>query len=324
MHSVSIGHYWVTSFAAMLLSCAIAHSQTLNAEKVRWYDFYWDGSEQNPREVILLKSRIDTINFNFRWQFDTGSPRTFFYGNLWKSFLEAFPYLQNQFAVIDSLKLDGYVNVKNPSIIISDKKLPKGIVGLLPDYGELVDKQVILDNPGASVTIGTLGIDVFRQGVLLIDFKTNKIGYAAKLSDGFYKVKRNTIDFLLYQNRIVLPVEIGKKKKYFFFDSGASQFPIKTTNHFIDLLPPIRYTDTLFNITTWGKSYNVPGGSVQKSAAIGSLKINKPKVYVHPDPELYHTQIFKEAETIGLIGNEFFLGSIVVFDFTRMKMTIIN
>jgi hypothetical protein len=309
-------------FLLMPVWINVAIGQELKDEQIRWYDFYWEGDSATPKEVMLLKSRIDTVNFNFKWQFDTGSPRTFVYGNVWNSFCTAFPYLQHLFTTIDTLKRDGFVNLKNGGVKISGNNLPERTIGLLSNYGDQIDKEVILSNLGASVILGTIGIDMFRQGVLVIDFKKNKIGFARKLSHSFYTQKKNTVDFMLYQNRIILPLKVGKEIFYFFYDSGASLFPLKTSAAFTNLTQHITYTDTLRNITTWGKSFDVPGGNFKNKVNIGKLKISNPKIYVHPDPDNYHTNIFKEAETYGLIGNAYFENSVIVIDFTKMKFTI--
>lgn len=307
----------------LIINAIITFGQEFENEKVKWYDYYWDGDSANPRDAMILKSKIDTVDFNFRWQFDTGSPRTFVYGNVWNSFADAFPYLKKLFFVVDTLKNDGFINLKNGGVIISGERLPKNIIGYLPNYGNVIDKNLILDNLGSSTSLGTIGIDIFRDGVLIIDFRKNKIGYTDKLSHQFYTRKHNTLDFTLYQNRIILPFNIGNEIFYFFYDSGASLFPLKTTSAFSNLSKIVNYSDTLYNITTWGKSYNVPGGNIKKGASLGKLKITNPKIYVHPDPELYHTKIFKEANTYGLIGNAYFDNKVIVIDFTKMKFTIL-
>ena len=303
--------------------CNTVYAQPLSQEKVKWYPFVWEGDEDLPKDAMLLYSTIDTVNFTFKWQFDTGSPRTFFYGNPWRSFCNTFPLLKTLFTTVDTLKADGYINVKNGGINIDGQKLPSGVIGVMPDYGNLIDKQLILDNLGAATTIGTMGIDLFRQGVLIIDFKDNRLGFTERLSPGFYSARHNTLDFMLYKNRIIIPVQLGRTTYYFFYDSGASLFPLKTTAAFTTLAGAVHYTDTLYNITTWGKAYNVPGGTLKQKLNIGNLRIKQPKMYVHPDPDKYHTEIFKEAETMGLIGNAFFDNRMLVIDFTKMKFTIL-
>ncbi|MBC7865893.1 MAG: hypothetical protein H7X88_00005, partial [Gloeobacteraceae cyanobacterium ES-bin-316] len=57
---------------------------------------------------------------------------------------------------------------------------------------------------------------------------------------------------------------------------------------------------------------------------IGSMELGKQMIYIHPDPENYHTDIFKEANTLGLLGNKLFENKICLIDFTRMKFTILN
>ncbi|MCM5528654.1 retropepsin-like domain-containing protein [Parasegetibacter sp. NRK P23] len=303
----------------------LAAQDTLLFPGTLWYDFYWDGDEQYPRDAMMLRSRIDTIDFNFRWQFDTGSPRTFFYGKLWNSFVAAYPYLGKRFFITDSTRLDGFTQVANPLVRISGKLLPKNRLGVMENYGNAVEPAVILESRGASATIGTIGIDLFRDGVLVINFKDNKIGFTSVLKEAFYaKKERNVVDFMLYQNRIILPVTVGGKKLRFFYDSGASLFPLKSTASFLGELPAVNYTDTLRNITTWGKSHDVPGGVFKEKVFIGKMEIKQPKLYIHPDPDKFHTNIFREAGTLGLIGNEFFQEKVLVLDFTRMKCAILD
>jgi len=307
----------------LIISSNVIFGQEFKNENIKWFDYYWDGDSTHPKDAMILKSKIDTVNFDFCWQFDTGSPRTFVYGNVWNSFTNAFPFLKEKFFVIDSLKNDGFINLKNDGVYVSGKRLPKNIIGYLPDYGNFFEKDIILDNLGASIILGTIGIDIFRNGVLIIDFRKNQIGYTDKLSQEFYTKQQNTVDFTLYQNRIIIPIKIGNEVFYFFYDSGASLFPLKTTSTFSNLSKLVNYSDTLYNITTWGKSYNVPGGNINSAASLGKLKIKNPKIYVHPDPELYHTKIFEEANTCGLIGNAYFENKIIIIDFTKMKFTIL-
>jgi len=159
----------------LVLNTIFAFGQGIENEKIKWYDYYWDGDSTNPKDAMILKSKIDTVNFIFRWQFDTGSPRTFVYGNVWNSFTTAFPYLKKLFFIVDTLKNDNFINLKNGGIIISEKRLPKNIIGYLPNYGNVIDKDIILNNLGSSTMLGTIGIDIFRDGVLVIDFKKIKL-----------------------------------------------------------------------------------------------------------------------------------------------------
>lgn len=289
-------------------------------EKIKWMDFYWDGDTENPKDAILLQSKIDTLDFKFNWQFDTGSPYTFLYGDLWRSFADAFPYLNKKFPLADTLS-EGHKKMMEPKIFFGTIPLTKKTVYLLAGYGDYIDKEILYANYGASLTIG---IDQFRNGVLIIDFRNNKIGYSHKFTDNFYSKKSNTVDFILYMNRIILPVTIGNKTYPFFYDSGASLFPIKTTLDFKKDFPPMAAADTLYNITTWGKSYDVPGMRTNDKTKIGSATYKDVKIYVHPDSEKYHTEIFREAGTYGLIGNQLFENKIIIIDFTRMKFTIVN
>ncbi len=98
-----------------------------------------------------------------------------------------------------------------PSVILKNDK----IGGNFPqDY---LDKY-------KGFSIGTIGVDMFKDKVLILDFKNRKIGYCNSLSPQFYRQKLNTSSFRFYKNRIILPVNIGTETKDFMYDCGASMF----------------------------------------------------------------------------------------------------
>lgn len=302
---------------------SLSQSALLNKERVKWMPFQWEGDEALPKSSMMVKTKIDTLDYNFKWQFDTGSPYTFLYGITWQKFTNHYNWLNSRFSVVDSFSQAPYKKIKSPSIAAGDSKLPGRTILINPDYGDDFPQEYVSQYKGANFLIGTIGIDKFRDRVLIIDFKNNRIGTAALLSDTFYQ-KNTAVDFIVYQNRIILPVKIGKKSYRFFYDSGASLFPLKTTAVLATQLPPVNITDTLHNITTWGKSYDVPGGRVSSSIEIAGVNLQQALIYVHPDPEGYHTEIFREAGVQGLIGNQPFDQKTIIIDFTRNKFTVLQ
>lgn len=302
---------------------AFSQSTLLDKERVKWMPFQWDGDDMTPKSSMMVKTRIDTLDYNFKWQFDTGSPYTFLYGITWQKFVNHYNWLGSRFNTVDSFSQAPYKKIKSPAIAAGDNKLPGRTILINPEYGDDFPQEYVAQYKGANFMIGTIGIDKFRDRVLIIDFKNNRIGTTLLLSDTFYQ-KKQAVDFILYQNRIILPVQIGKKSYRFFYDSGASLFPLKTTAALAKQLPPVNITDTLFNITTWGKSYDVPGGTISGSMQIAGVNIRQALLYIHPDPDGYHTEIFREAGVQGLIGNQPFDQKIIVIDFTRNKFTVLQ
>lgn len=203
---------------------ALSQSALLDKERVKWMPFQWEGDDALPKSSMMVKTKIDTLDYNFKWQFDTGSPYTFLYGITWQKFTNHYTWLNSRFSIVDSFSQAPYKKIKSPSIAAGDSKLPGRTILINPDYGDDFPQEYVSQYKGANFLIGTIGIDKFRDRVLIIDFKNNRIGTAALLSDTFYQ-KNTAVDFMVYQNRIILPVKIGKKTTGSFMTAAPACFP---------------------------------------------------------------------------------------------------
>jgi hypothetical protein len=293
---------------------------SLKKENITWIDFQWN----NPKEksAIFLKSRLDTLDYNFNWQLDTGSPYTFLNGATWNIFNKKIPLLSTFIKQVDAVQLGDYYKVTTPPFTFYNKKfLPDTLLkndktgGGFPD--DYVDKY-----RGYGFSIGTIGLDMFKNKVLILDFKENKIGYANELSDLFYAQKIRTSSFSFFKNRIIVPVMIGKTSFPFMYDCGASLFTLQTTPKKSKSFAPTIYTDTLFGINNGetGQVHNVLGGKIKQQVKILGKVYKDVIVYV----ENSESEIFDEANVTGIIGNKLFLDHIVIIDFKKQRFTLLE
>jgi hypothetical protein len=70
-------------------------------EKVVWTDFEW--ADPSSKDVMLITSQLDTLDYLFRWQLDTGSPYTYLEGGTFKKFTIKFPYLADKIKRVDTV-----------------------------------------------------------------------------------------------------------------------------------------------------------------------------------------------------------------------------
>lgn len=290
---------------------------TFNQEKITWVPFDW--SDPDTRDVMLVTARLDTLSYFFRWQLDTGSPYTYLEGGTFKKFETKFPYLSQMIRRVDSASNGNWYKIATPPFRFDVPVLPPVILkndkigGNFPqDY---LDKY-------KGFSVGTIGVDIFKDKVLILDFKHRKIGYCDKLSAGFYRQKLNTSPFRFYKNRIILPVRIGTESKDFMYDCGASMFTLNTTPKSSVSFAPKALTDTLYNINNGesGAVYNALGGKISKKVQILGKTYSNIVVYV----EKGESAIFDEANVAGAIGNKLFLDHILIFDFKTGKATLID
>ncbi len=291
--------------------------KALENEKVSWINFEW--ADPSTKDVMLVTSRLDTLDYFFRWQLDTGSPYTYLEGGTYKKFETKFPYLSDKIKRADTAYNGNWYKIFTPPFVFDTTVLPGTILKNDKIGGDF--PQDLLDKY-KGFSIGTIGVDIFKNRVLILDFKNKRIGYCDSLANKFYKQKLNYSSFKFYKNRIILPVQIGSQKIDFMYDCGASMFTLNTTPKSSKLFAPKQLTDTLYDINNGesGVVYNALGGKTDKQVKILGKAYKNMVVYL----EKGESEIFDEAKVAGLIGNKLFLDHIVIIDFKTKKFSLID
>ncbi|HWB26458.1 MAG TPA: hypothetical protein VG738_13315 [Chitinophagaceae bacterium] len=287
------------------------------SENISWLPFEW--SDPDTKDVILLTARLDTLDYFFRWQLDTGSPYTYLEGGTFKKFENKFPYLSYEIKRVDTLYNGNWYKIFTPPFTFEGRILPDTI--LKNDHiGGNFPQEYLDQYKGFS--IGTIGVDNFKNRVLILDFKNRRIGYCDSLTQQFYSTKTKTSPFRFYKNRIILPVTIGGKEIDFMYDCGASMFTLNTTPNASQGFAPKMLTDTLYGINNGesGAVYNAVGGKTGKQVTILGTTYKNMVIYL----EKGESPIFEEAKVAGAIGNKLFLDHILIFDFKTKKATLVD
>ena len=289
-------------------------------EAIKWIEFQWN--DPKDKDAIFLKSRLDTLDYNFNWQLDTGSPYTFINGATWDIFNHRYSFLNGMAQRADTARMGNYYKVLTPAFVFYNQKYLADTILKNDKMGGGFPADYLDKYRGYGFQMGTIGLDMFRNSVLILDFKNNKIGRAKSLSKSFYAENVHTNHFEFFKNRIIIPVTIGGDIFPFMYDCGASMFTLQTTPRHSKSFAPAVYTDTLFGINNGetGQVHNVPGGKISKQVKIlGSL---------YPDTIVYvengESDIFDEAKVAGIIGNRLFLDHIVIIDFKEKKFTLVQ
>ena len=302
---------------ALLAGLTVLGQNKFKKEKISWLNFEW--SDPSSKDVILITSKLDTLDYLFRWQLDTGSPYTYLEGGTFKKFTNKFPYLADKIKRVDTLYNGNWYKIFTPTFKFDTPILPDTILKNDKIGGDFA--QELLDH-FKGFSIGTIGVDIFKDKVLVLDFKNEKIGYADSLSAQFYQQKIHYSSFRFYKNRIILPVQIGTEKLYFMYDCGASMFTLNATPNYAKSFAPKQLTDTLYNMNNGesGAVYNALGGKTEKQVNILGKTYKNMVVYL----EKSESPIFEEAKVAGAIGNKLFLNHVVVIDFKTKRFTLLD
>lgn len=286
-------------------------------EKIMWTAFEW--ADPDYKDAMLITAKLDTLDYFFRWQLDTGSPYTYLEGGTYKKFTNKFPYLADMIKRADTIYNGNWYKIFTPPFKFEISILPNVILKNDKIGGNF--SQDLLDKY-KGFSIGTIGIDIFKNKVLILDFKNKKIGYCDSLTNQFYKQKIKYSTFQFFKNRIILPVIIGSEKLNFMYDCGASMFTLNVTPKYSRSFAPKQLTDTLHNINNGesGAVYNALGGKTEKQVMILGKTYKDMVIYL----EKGESEIFEEAKVAGAIGNKLFLDHIVIIDFKTKRFTLVD
>ncbi len=308
----------LTTFYLFFFGLSTSFGQPkLKSEKITWLTFEW--ADPSSKDVMLITSRLDTLDYLFRWQLDTGSPYTYLEGGTYKKFVTKFPYLADKIKRVDTVSNGNWYKIFTPPFKFETPILPNFILKNDKIGGDF--SQDLLDKY-KGFSIGTIGVDNFKNRVLILDFKNRRVGYCDTLSKQFYKQKLNSSSFQFFKNRIILPVQIGAEKINFMYDCGASMFTLNTTPKSSKSFAPKILTDTLYDINNGesGAVYNALGGKTDKKVKILGKVYKDMVIYL----EKGESEIFDEAKVAGAIGNKLFLDHILIFDFKTKRVTLID
>lgn len=287
--------------------------------EIVWADFIWTNQTINgkfiERTAMLIPCKIEGIENNLTFQFDTGSDITMLYEKKLSSF-----YFQNK-ALSEHVRSFNFpLNV----LISKNKKLFKNLSisfggytvfnkssFVLGDFGDAASNERVLK--GDTIPIGTIGADVLHGKVLIIDYPKQKFAICEEVPEQF---KKTLTDIELDNSgRPVLPLLLNSKKYRILFDNGSSLFPIITSTKNINNFSKNPVLDSL-EISSWGEKHIVDSRMITDTFSIAGMKFCNVKVYEN------HTGLGIDEKTDGMIGNALFWNNTIIIDFKNKKFGV--
>ena len=216
----------ITGFAALLLTtsaCAPAHhgASTVPAgEGITWTPFQWVSATIAGRTfdkaALLVPITADTLGGTYWLQLDTGAD-----SDVWLYTAPLAQLLRRHGAARDTTTWF---------------EIPQGRIGAYPLREHAVNIRrvqgdtVRADNPYPK--IGTLGLNFFRSRVLLLDFPGQRFAIldSAAAIPHWIEEQASWVVVDYRNDKVFLPLTLaGIRYDDFFYDSGASLFPVSTT-----------------------------------------------------------------------------------------------
>lgn len=206
------------------------------------------------------------------------------------------------------------------SVKIGNYQIENFLCNIKNDFGS------VIDNSSNQNQIGSLGLDFFKDKILLLDFPNKRFAIATsdiQLPESITeKVTYHKAE--LVNNFLVFDLKIDTQTYKFGYDTGASGFPLvvnydlwKKLTGKVGNEPDI----TLINAPSWGKTLTLIGSSTKEDVflsekSLGSLEM----FYIKEEPNF-----FKTARIDGLISNaSFYEDSLILIDLINMRFGVVK
>jgi len=311
---------------ASFFSCSTPQKNQIEQQN-SWINFEWVadsiGNRYFDKLAITIPFSIEGIPHKFKSQFDLGATSTMVYGNAIRPYLYKYPNVSEKLDTINkgyrlqSKKVGAFknINFKLDTVLFKNQELVH-----FDGFGEVLTKDSV--ETKTIKHIGTIGVDIFQDKYLIIDFPNQKIAILDSLNAHY--IKRTTfVDIKLDNGRVKVPVNINGNVKYFMFDTGSSRFPLSVTKENIKLISSSNSAIDTMLTSTWGEYYNVYGYKIDSDISIGDFKIEAQNLNVY-DSKKEFKQFYEQEGIMGLMGNTFFLDKKIIIDFKNKKFGIIN
>jgi hypothetical protein len=308
----------LTSFFTVLITFSSCNSNLLDREKIQWISFEWSGDSLGDKyfdkTAMFVPVSFTGIPHKFIAQFDLGSNASIIYGNPIRSYLSRYPDFAKQLDTTNAGFRIG--EFKNIELSLDNYKTKLAIVPYYKDFGEDIHPDSI--NSTTKKHIGTIGVDILQDKILIIDYPNKRIAILDSINSDI----KGEFDFISCQiknGRIKLPLTINGSTQWYMFDTGSSIFAIITDENNWKSMCDLSQTDTI-RISSWGEYYNVYGAKTNTNIYLDKIKL--PETYAYMTPLEGYLGLFKQEGISGLTGNAYFVNNIIAIDFKNIRFGI--
>ena len=285
-----------------------------SSDSLTWTSFRWRGTmmEQRvvERSVLQVPVRLPNAPDSLFLQLDTGSDQSMFYEIPYREVRTDLPTALPRFVFEQA--------------VVGTETLDTDTLWLRPKSGRPIAST-------RARTIGTLGADVLRRRVLVLDFGTERFALlppGAALPPAMDKQAHWAV-LTQRDGKLFVRARIGgAERDDLFFDSGSSAFPLVVRRELWGTLTGRRASDAANDIwmaSSWGRAVPLIGAPLDGSFTIAGIAFPSPMVFFHGDtlgpPGFFETSGYPVS---GYFGNALFADSAtVVIDVPRRRFGVI-
>lgn len=297
-------------FLILLLTILTSCSQK---QSMQWIPFSWKSDTISGKYVekayMYIPVKIEDLPYDFTMQFDLGTYTSLLYGNA------VDPYLKKSTSLIN--KLDSTrIWARNVSLQLGTIKLDSIDLGYKNNFGEKIPEDSL--HTKTPKHIGTIAPDMFKNKILIIDYKATKFAVADQLPPEYKDLPAEKIE--LEDGITKLPFRINGKVCKLMFDTGSSPFQLVTTKERALEIADPTVIDSLGGPLWWGQEITFYGFNVNKPIEFGGKTAANSTVYY--DKEGLWNDVYKSFNVWGITGNAYFYDCVVIIDYKNQLFRV--
>ncbi len=307
--------YSINIWKSVCLFVLLLYSNITYSQNIQWISFQWHTENISGKTfkmaAMYVPVTIDSLPHKFVMQFDMGSDATMIYGNSIKPYLHKYDNLKSKLIKWT----DGREYYKDLNFKIGNTSSTLRYVLHQKKAGNTISRSALSQEK--EVLIGTIGADIIKNKILIIDYPNQRIGITDEITDEWKKGEQQTIR--VKYGKIIFPLVINGQVVYVLFDTGSSIFALTTS---ADNAIPLKESGNIdsLKIYSWGQQYMVYGCNVKSDVKFGALTL--PKMPLYYDKSGKNAATSKTLDIWGIAGNQYFVHNIVVIDMKNNTMTI--
>ena len=190
---------------------------------------------------------------------------------------------------------------------------------------ELYDrgKRDINWNDSTRVSIGTLGADIIDKKLTVMDFQNHRCFFGEEPPALGQEIVFH--DLVYTMRKVLLPAVVAGKKRSLLHDSGTSGFDLITNKESWERLSkPGAEPKEAFKVNSWGRQLTAFNIASDKKIDFKPLSINLNQVtYIEGASFVQHASM-RMTGMGGMIGNQLFMGKVLVLDCRGEKYGILE
>lgn len=282
---------------------------------IEWSQFEWRGSSIGSktfdRAAILIPVKLKDNPKTFWMQLDTGIDVTVVYQTPFNQLNYPTKYIQGQ---DDFIALSGS---------LGNCPFDSFPVFMYKDFGDsLNDKQ---EYP----LIGSIGQDILGGKILVIDFPKKRFCLTDSVNGALKSLlsRASFVDLNKRNNKLFVHMQVADiSSDDFFYDTGASLFPISTSKTMWQKLTGLQGNEKRnirMSVPSWGKEAVLIGAPAKGALKFGAIQVNNPVVYFDSTGLIDFSQW--PFKTDGLLGNALFYDEYtVILDLIHNRFGILR